>query len=179
MSERKDFPDWVRTNKYFEQEGICANMTCLKSLEHGYNAHHSDGNPANISETNLVLLCPECHHARKYEHDKEKMKEGDTIYNMYMEHKKVERSTLKDLQEMVRKGLDKELSGAHMERISGACSQILRISRSEKGLNEVMYPPAEIKMMLSKNIAEEKMKEYIRGVEDGIKMISVTLKKEE
>lgn len=172
---RKDFPEWVVTNKYHEQEGVCANLTCWKPLDHGFHRHHADGNHENADATNLELLCPECHHARKYEHDKKNMQEGDEIFNMYMEHKKIERATMKDLQDMVKAGMKKEISGAHMERIAGACSQILRISRSEKGLNEVEYPPAEIKLLLSKNIAEEKLLEYINGVKAGINMMRVEL----
>lgn len=162
---REDFPKWAVTQKFLLQEGACPK--CSNPLEKGYHRHHKNGDHADNSVDNLELLCPECHHAEKAGHGSE----GDDTTNMLIQHRLVERSVMKKIVEMIELGMEKKIAGAGMERLMDANVKLLQLSRSEKGLNNVEYPPAEIKMILSKNIAEEKMVEYIRGVEAGIKMI--------
>jgi len=172
MSERQDFPEWAVKRVYLLQEGICT--SCGNPLENGFHRHHKDGNPANNSDDNLELLCPECHYARKYEHDKETMGEDEAV-NLYEEHKKVERAMFKKIVEMIDLGMEKQLSGAAMERLMDASVKALQISRREKELDKVEYPPSEIKILLSKNIELQKLEEYIRGVKDGVKMMRIEM----
>jgi len=152
------------------QEGAC--LKCGRPLDGGFHRHHKDGDHANNSEDNLELLCPECHHGEKYSHDKDA---NDDAVNMLEQHKLVEREVFKGIQEMITAGMDKSLSGANMERIMDGYVKMLQISKREKGLDDVEYPPTEIKIMLSKGLAEEKMNEYLRGIEDGIRMITLKL----
>lgn len=169
MSERRDFPDWAVTRVYFLQEGACAK--CGAPLDSGFHKHHKDGNHTNNAETNLELLCVECHHGAKFEHDKKEM--ADDAINLYETHRKVERTVMDGLSDMIKKGLLKEISGAAMERLMDGFTKILQISN--RRLDRPMYPPAEIKIMLSKNIAEERLESYIEGMKAGISMVQIHL----
>ena len=169
MSERRDFPDWAVTRVYFLQEGACA--TCGAPLDSGFHKHHRDGDHANNEDTNLQLLCAECHHGLKFEHDKKEM--SDVAVNLYETHRKVERAVMSGLKDMIKKGLAKELSGAAMERLMDGFTKMLQVSN--RSLDRPMYPPAEIKIMLSKNIAEERLNEYIEGIKTGVSLMRINL----
>ena len=119
MKKRKDFPEWMVEEAYIRQDGVCAN--CGASLRDGFHRHHKDGNPANNSPDNLVLLCPDCHYIT-FKKDK------------WNEHKELEREVLGVLREALKRVANKELSGASLERMILAASKVLSISRHEKGL---------------------------------------------
>lgn len=169
MSERRDFPNWAVTQVFLLQEGACKN--CSTPLDSGFHRHHADGDHANNDVDNLELLCVECHHGVKFEHDKKDM--GDDAINLYETHKRVEKEVMTGLRDMIVKGLAKELSGANMERLMDGFTKMLQISR--RSLDQAEYPPAEIKIMLSKNIAEERLNEYIAGIKAGISMVRVNI----
>lgn len=138
----------------------------MNPLNNGFHRHHKDGKHENNTYENLELLCIECHHAQK---DVEGL-------SLFEQHRVVEREVGDLVRRMINEAFDKKMSGANMERMLQGFSQMLSISRNEKGLNlEVEYPPADVKLQLSKNIQEQNLEEYMRGIRDGIRMIRVEL----
>ena len=164
MSERKDFKKRDVSRKYLEQDGVCANPLCMNPLNKGFHRHHADGDHENNTYENLQLLCMECHHAKK---DKEGL-------NRLEAHRKVEREVFSLVAKMINTAFESKMSGANMERMLDGFTRMLQISRREKGLDvETEYPPTEIKMILSQQIANEKLQDYLSGVKDGIRMITI------
>ena len=149
-NKRKDFPEWQVQEAYLRQDGVCAKCGC--SLKDGFHRHHLDGNPANNDPDNLQLLCPECHYATF--HKKE-----------YEEHKQIERDLMRVLHEAIHKAVEKELSGAILERIILASSRVLSLSRREKGLSK----PVETLPNLHAEREYIQLYDWVRGFKEGMK----------
>jgi hypothetical protein len=150
MSERRDFPEWIVREVYIRQDGVCAK--CGTTLAKGFHRHHIDGDATNNNPENLQLLCEECHYAT-FKSDELK------------EHRKLEREILSKLHDALHKTVEKELSGASLERIIMATSKILSISKHEKGLNQ----PLEQLPDLTIEDMEASFKAWVRGFKEGLK----------
>jgi hypothetical protein len=158
MSEdRRDFPEWKVNAVYEAQDGCC--YKCGATLEKGFHRHHRDGNPANNSIDNLELHCGECHKAE--------IRGGEGL----AEHRKQEEIVLGKLNELIEKGLNKEISGAAMERLVDAMTLSLRASRQINGLNFTLESPPAV-YTLAKRLADSKVIQdmYIRGLLEGIQI---------
>lgn len=160
VGERKGFSSAVVERVYIRQDGICARVGCGNPLSRGFHRHHKNKNHSDNSEANCELYCPECHFA---------IKEKETKENPWLEHKKVERNVFKLVDEMCRKLLDGGLSGASGERVMAGATEMLKISRSEKGIDMgIEYPPPSIKAAISLQYHEEIAKARLEGLEKGI-----------
>ncbi|MHA1589146.1 MAG: HNH endonuclease signature motif containing protein [Candidatus Njordarchaeales archaeon] len=157
QKDRKDFEKWKIREKYMEQEGLCA--MCGASLERGFHAHHLNGDHSDNRLENLQLLCPSCH----YSTFKKKQLER---------HRRLEKKTLRLLQEAMEKAMKKEINGSDLERILSVSSRILSISRTTNELND----PAIILPDMRQEALEQKAKDYFNGYKDGITSATQFLK---
>lgn len=112
MLERKPFTKKQKEEAYERQGGCCNN--CGASLDvTGFEADHVDGDNSNNSTSNLALLCPDCNLAKGKKSD---------------EHKAIQLQAITDLQSLISKGLNKEVSGALAERILDGINALLKVS---------------------------------------------------
>jgi hypothetical protein len=146
-----------------EQEGVCGNPKCNNPLANGFHRHHNDTDRSNNDRTNLVLLCPTCHFATF----------GDD--NPLVAHKDVERDVLEKIGKMIEAGINKEISGSHMEKILDGCTRSLQISRREKDIDaQLEYPPASVRALTRMKQIETEQNifhdGYMKGLERGLSL---------
>ncbi len=157
---RKDFPEFMVTRKYIEQDGVCGNVNCNNPLSNGFHRHHKDGNPANNSYDNLVLLCPECHFAVKAEQTKG--------HNPLKAHRKLQRQTIEGILRAIGMMEQNKLSGASFQRLLEGYDRVL--AESWKLFSyEIEYPDpifAMYRNLMKTSLIQEA---YLEGFKDGCK----------
>ena len=145
---RKNFPIKIVEEVYEEQGRVCAK--CDRPLIEGYVIHHKDGDNSNIEKDNCQLLCAMCHNAEKY--------------NTLQEQKK---ATIGEIATLIQKGIDGQIAGALADKLLDAIK--LKLSLQKQVYSDVlMEAPATSRIEYSEAIAEYNLKEYIRGVHDGV-----------
>jgi len=145
---RKNFS--IKTiNEVYEEQGRSCNH-CGRSLLEGFEAHHVNGDSSNNSIENCELLCSMCHDAEKY--------------NTLQEQKK---ATIGEIATLIQKGIDGQIAGALADKLLDAIK--LKLSLQRQVYSDVlMEAPATSRIEYSEAIAEYNLKEYIRGVRDGV-----------
>ena len=145
---RKNFTIKV-INEVYEEQGRCCNK-CGRSLLEGFEVHHKNGDSSDNSIENCELLCSMCHDAEKY--------------NTLQEQKK---ATIGEIATLIQKGIDGQIAGALADKLLDAIK--LKLSLQKQVYSDVlMEAPATSRIEYSEAIAEYNLKEYIRGVKDGI-----------
>ena len=116
----------VQVSQVLEIQGKCC-AKCYASLDvTGFHRDHIDGDKNNNATSNLQLLCPECHRAKKGKKD---------------EHLEVQKDVMENLRLMIQKGLNDELAGAKMERIHDGIVTLLKTSYKVNRVPEgIEYP---------------------------------------
>jgi len=140
--------------KVFEaQGGVCANPECRKDLRvTGFHVHHKDGNPNNIRISNCELLCPECHHQ---------------TFGRKDEFSELTEQAIENLKVLIQKGLNRKLSGAHMERILDAIDLLQKLAyyRYREGAQKIPPSEEELRKQIEANLY---LKGYVEGFKEGL-----------
>lgn len=148
--ERKGFRQWQVELVYRKQDGVC--IKCGNSLGHGFHRHHKDGDPANNAVANLTLLCGTCHG-------------GEAFKTLVAKKTKA----LGDVEAAIQMGIEGKLSGAAMDKLLDAIKLGLSLVGQVYG-KDIEKPPASIRMenyLVSSGLL---LKEYERGVREGIQL---------
>jgi hypothetical protein len=154
---RRNFQEWKVDIVYRQQDGACPK--CGSSLENGFHRHHEDGDHSNNSVTNLELHCAECHRAE--------VRSGEGL----QAHRDQEELVLGKLNTLITQGLNKEISGAAMERLIDAMTLSLRVSRNVNEMDlGIERPPTSI--VLARRLAESRAFQdiYREGLRDGMRI---------
>ena len=153
MSERKEK---LRKNfsirvieEVFEEQGRCCSK-CGRSILDGYEVHHKDGDSSNNDKENCELLCGMCHDAE--------------LWNTLRKQKE---ATVGELSELIRKAIDGQVAGALMDKALDAIKLKLSLQKQIANI-QLLEAPATTRIEYSEAIAEYNLKEYARGVKDGI-----------
>ena len=160
--ERKDFPEWMVTRKFIEQDGVCGNKYCNNPLSNGFHRHHKDGDPSNNSYENLVLLCPECHYALKAEQTKG--------HNPLKAHRELQRKAIEGILRAIGLVEQGKLSGASLERLLQGWDRVLAESWKRVTF-ELEYPDpifAMYKHLMRTGLIQNA---YLEGFKDGLKAL--------
>jgi hypothetical protein len=145
---RKNFSIQI-IEEVFEEQGRCC-AKCGRSLLDGYEAHHKDGDSSNNDKENCELLCGMCHDAE--------------LWNTL---KKQKEAIVGELSELIRKAIDGQIAGALMDKALDAIKLKLSLQKQIADI-QLLEAPAISRIEYSEAIAEYNLKEYIRGVKDGI-----------
>jgi hypothetical protein len=148
MSERKDFEPWKVEVVYKQQDGICAK--CGNPLIAGFHRHHKNGDNTNNSIENLELFCMTCHGSEKW----------NTLQQQKEKH-------IGELNNLIQKGIEGGVAGAVLDKLLDAIKLALSLERQVNGL-EVEEVPASVKTEYSQAIVEWNLKEWERGVKEGL-----------
>ena len=136
-------------NEVYEEQGRCCNK-CGRSLLEGFECHHINGDSSNNSIENCELLCVRCHDAKQWE--------------TLQEQKKL---TIGEIATLIQKGIDGQIAGALADKLLDAIKLKLSLQKQVYG-DVLMEAPATSRIEYSEAIAEYNLKEYIRGVHDGV-----------
>ena len=155
---RKNFS--IKTiNEVYEEQGRCCSK-CGRSLLEGFEAHHKNGDSSDNSIENCELLCSMCHDAEKYK----------TLQDQ-------KKATIGEITTLIQKALDGQVAGALMDKTLDAIK--LKLSLQKQVYSDVlMEAPATSRIEYSEAIAEYNLKEYVRGVHDGL-LKGIEIAKEE
>jgi len=145
---RKDFSMWKVEEVYKLQDGCC--KKCGNTLTMGFHRHHIDGNKSNNSIENLELLCMTCH--------------GSEAWNTLQKQKE---QHIKELNELIKKGIEGKVAGVVLDKLLDAIKLALTLERQVNGL-EVEEPPVNVKSEYSQVVIEHNLREWERGVKEGI-----------
>lgn len=154
MSERRDFKAWTVDLAYDIQQGCCAK--CGASLEKGFEIHHKDGNPSNISIDNIELLCVRCH----------KSTFASTDWEAY--RKRLEK-ILNDIDRILELAFNGQLSGAVADKMVELEKVALKLTRELYGIYDSMHKPP-VTVILERKFAETKILQqmFLEGWKQGI-----------
>ena len=157
--DRKDFPQFIVIAVYIAQDGVCGNTDangqriCFNPLSNGFHRHHNDGDHSNISKENCVLLCLECHYAKKA-----KQTSG---HDEWKRHKELQRKVIKGIFNTIGKLEEGKSAGTTIERIFAGYE--LAITQSWNILkDEIEYPDPIFSMyknVIKDNILQAAMME--------------------
>lgn len=162
--KRVNFPAQTVREVLEEQGALC--MECGSFLAKGIHQHHKDGDNANISKENLVLLCPKCHRA----------KAGET--SNLQRYREVQNKALEQFDEIIKGGLDGKLSGTHIDNLFKVVEKKLQEAWRYFDYEEYPEPlPPDIAKLYDSSQELGMLQEYRRGFEDGLKSVRI-IKKE-
>ena len=159
--KRRSFSEKQIRMVFEAQGGLCANPECRRDLRvTGFHVHHKDGNPNNIRISNCELLCPECHHQTFGKKD---------------EFSELTDQAIENLKVLIEKGLSKELSGAHMERILDAIELLQKLAyhRYREGAQKIPPSEEELRKQIETDIYLEA---YRKGFEEGLRIGAIARK---
>ena len=145
---RKNFTKKVIEEVYEENNGQC--MKCGKSLLGGFIADHLNGDRSDNSKENCRLLCAMCNYGEQW----------NTLQKQKIE-------VIGKLRDLIQKAIDGQIAGALMDKTLDAIK--LQLSLQKQVYSDVlMEAPATSRIEYSEAIAEYNLKEYVRGVKDGV-----------
>jgi len=133
----------------FEEQGRCCSK-CGRSILDGYEVHHKDGDSSNNNKENCELFCGMCHDAE--------------LWSTLRKQKEI---VVGELSELVRKAIDGQIAGALMDKTLDAIKMKLSLQKQVANI-QLLEAPVTSRVEYSEAIAEYNLKEYVRGVKDGI-----------
>jgi len=145
---RKNFSRKV-IDEIFEEQGQCC-AKCGKSLLDGFEADHIDGDCSNNIKENCRLVCARCHEGTQWE--------------TLQEQKKV---VIGELTLLIQKALDGQVAGALMDKALDAIKLKLSLQKQVADIS-LLEAPATSRIEYSEAIAEYNLKEYVKGVREGV-----------
>jgi len=145
---RKNFTKKVIEEVYEENNGQC--MKCGRSLLNGFIADHLNGDRSNNNKENCRLLCAMCNYGEQWS---------------TLQKQKIE--VIGKLRDLIQKAIDGQIAGALMEKTLDAIKLQLSLQKQVVDI-QLMEAPATNRIEYSEAIAEYNLKEYIKGVKDGI-----------
>ena len=145
---RKNFTKKVIEEVYEENNGQC--MKCGRSLLDGFIADHLDGDRSNNNKENCRLLCAMCNYGEQWS---------------TLQKQKIE--VIGKLRDLIQKAIDGQIAGALMEKTLDAIKLQLSLQKQVVDI-QLMEAPATSRIEYSEAIAEYNLKEYVRGVHDGV-----------
>jgi len=146
--ERKNFSIRI-IEEVFEEQGRCC-FKCGLSLVGGFNVHHKDSDSSNDNKDNCVLLCARCHDSEKWN-------------TLQIQQKEV----LGELRQLVKKAVEGTIAGAVIDKTLDGINKVLNLQKQLYS-DPLLEAPAISRIEYSEAIAEYNLKEYVRGVKEGV-----------